>query len=142
MQLKSWASRLPNGLDEVLAERAAHLSSGQRQLLSLARALLRKPRLLIFDEATAYIDSNTEWQIQRALEALWSSSEYADMTVFVIAHRLSTVRRCDQMLVYRSGEIVEKGSFEELMALGGYGARLFEENFDYSGAGNTALADV
>jgi ATP-binding cassette subfamily B multidrug efflux pump len=142
VQLKSWASRLPNGLDEVLAERAAHLSSGQRQLLSLARALLRKPRLLIFDEATAYIDSNTEWQIQRALEGLWNSPEFSDMTVFVIAHRLSTVRRCDQMLVYRAGEIVEKGGFDELMALQGYAARLFEENFDYSGAGNTALADV
>jgi ATP-binding cassette subfamily B multidrug efflux pump len=142
VQLKSWASRLPNGLDEILAERAAHLSSGQRQLLSLARALLRKPRLLIFDEATAYIDSNTEWQIQRALEGLWNSPEYSEMTVFVIAHRLSTVRRCDQMLVYRGGEIVEKGSFDELMALQGYAAHLFDENFDYSGAGNTALADV
>ncbi len=142
VQLKAWAKTLPKGLDEILAERAAHLSSGQRQLLSLARALLRKPRLLIFDEATAYIDSNTEWRIQRALEALWNSPTYRDMTVFVIAHRLSTVRRCHQMLVYRNGEIVERGTFDELISLGGYAARLFEENFDYSDAGNKAVADV
>jgi ATP-binding cassette subfamily B protein len=98
VQLENWVRRLPLGLDTVFLERASQLSSGQRQLISLARALVRRPRLLIFDEATAYIDSLTEDMIQKAIEGLWQSGRLKDVTCFFIAHRLSTVKRCEYVL--------------------------------------------
>jgi ATP-binding cassette subfamily B protein len=129
VQLKSWVKNLPNQLDETLSERGSTLSSGQRQLLSMARAIVKKPSLIIFDEATAYVDSRTEWQVQEALDHLWSSTSFDKVTGFFIAHRLSTLRRCNRMLVYRHGEIVENGTFEELMKLKGYAAHLYNEQF-------------
>ncbi len=130
VQLKRWVQSLPGGLDFVFMERASSLSSGQRQLLSLARALVLKPRILIFDEATSYVDSLTEFQFQRALEQLWRSDALHGVTCFFIAHRLSTLRRCDRMLVFREGRIMEQGTFDHLMSIkGGYAADLFSQQF-------------
>jgi ATP-binding cassette subfamily B protein len=106
--------RLPEGYATVLGERGGGLSQGQRQLLSIARAALANPRLLILDEATSSVDTRTERQIQAALESL-----LAGRTSFVIAHRLSTIRNADRVLVLVAGQIVEQGTHEELLALRG-----------------------
>lgn len=129
VQLSSWVRNLPRQLDEVLPERGSTLSSGQRQLISMARALVKRPSIVIFDEATAYVDSRTEWQVQQALDKLWADTQFQNTTGLFIAHRLSTLRRCNRMLVYRDGEIVESGTFEELMKLNGYAAYLYQEQF-------------
>lgn len=102
--------RLPNGYDTDLSERAGNLSQGQRQLLSIARALLVDPSILILDEATSSVDTRTEIQIQEALNRLMEGR-----TSFVIAHRLSTIRNADKVLVVRDGEIIERGTHKELM---------------------------
>lgn len=107
--------RLPEGYATVLGERGSGLSQGQRQLLSIARAALAQPRILILDEATSSVDTRTERQIQSALEQIM-----ADRTSFVIAHRLSTIRNADQVLVLVKGEIVERGRHEELLAQKGF----------------------
>jgi ABC-type multidrug transport system fused ATPase/permease subunit len=106
--------RLPSKLDTPVGERGVSLSMGQRQLLSFARMILADPRLLILDEATANIDTDTEVQIQSALRRL-----LARRTAFVIAHRLSTIREADTIVVIENGRIVEKGTHNELLALGG-----------------------
>jgi ATP-binding cassette subfamily B protein len=129
VQLKDWALDLPLQLDEPLSERGSAFSSGQRQLLSLARALVHKPKILIFDEATSYIDSQTEFKVQQAIERLWELPQFFGMTGFFIAHRLSTLRKCDRMLVYKGGHIVESGTYTELMDLQGYAAKLYREQF-------------
>ena len=105
--------RLPSALDTPVGERGVSLSMGQRQLLSFARMVLANPKLLILDEATANIDTDTEVQIQIALRKLLSGR-----TAFVIAHRLSTIREADQIIVLENGKIVEKGTHSELLALG------------------------
>ncbi|OWA33846.1 multidrug ABC transporter permease [Saccharibacillus sp. O16] len=107
-------SDLPGGFDEPVVEKGSTLSAGQRQLISFARALAFDPAILILDEATANIDTETEALIQSALNVLKQGR-----TTFVIAHRLSTIRSADQILVLHRGEIVERGSHEELMAHGG-----------------------
>ncbi len=112
--------RLPEGLDAVVRERGAGLSVGQKQLIAFARALAFDPRILILDEATSSIDTETEQRIQRALERL-----LAGRTSLVIAHRLSTIRRADRILVLHKGELREQGTHQELLALRGIYYRLY-----------------
>jgi ATP-binding cassette, subfamily B, multidrug efflux pump len=117
----SFIEQLPHGYDEQVVERGSTLSSGQRQLISFARALAFDPSILILDEATASIDSETEELIQRALKVVSEGR-----TTFVIAHRLSTIRDADQILVLHRGEIVERGNHDELMALQGRYYKMYQ----------------
>jgi ATP-binding cassette subfamily B multidrug efflux pump len=116
--------RLPEGYATLLSERAGNLSQGQRQLISIARAILANPSILILDEATSSVDTRTEVQIQEALQRLME-----DRTSFVIAHRLSTIRKADTVLVVNHGEIVERGSHEELMQRKGFYYNLYMSQF-------------
>jgi ATP-binding cassette subfamily B multidrug efflux pump len=113
--------RLPQGYQTILEEGASNLSAGQRQLLSFARVLLQDPAILLLDEATANIDSETEALIQEALEVL-----LADRTVLVVAHRLSTIKKADKILVLDKGEIIEEGSHSQLMAKKGFYHELYQ----------------
>jgi len=115
---------LPDGYDTVLNEEASNISQGQKQLLTIARALLANPAILILDEATSSVDTRTEAQIQNALGSLMEGR-----TSFVIAHRLSTIRNADMILVMNHGDVIEKGSHEELLAQGGFYAELYNSQF-------------
>ena len=108
-------ARLPQGLDTVLAEGGKTLSSGERQLITIARAFARDPRLILLDEATSYIDSNTEKKIQGALGELLTGR-----TAFIVAHRLSTIRHAHRIVVINRGRIVETGTHDALMASRGF----------------------
>jgi ATP-binding cassette subfamily B protein len=116
--------QLPQGYQTDLAERASNLSQGQRQLLSIARAILADPGILVLDEATSSVDTRTEARIQQALLRLMQGR-----TSFVIAHRLSTIRDADQVLVVREGEIVERGTHQELLDLRGFYHQLYVSQF-------------
>lgn len=116
---------LPGGYDFELNEDASNVSQGQRQLITIARALLADRPILILDEATSNVDTRTEERIQRAMDILM-----AGRTSFVIAHRLSTIRSADVILVLRDGDVVESGSHEELLARGGFYAELYNSQFD------------
>lgn len=120
-QIWEMIQSLPNGLDTVVGERGHRLSGGEKQRLAIARLLLKAPRIVILDEATAHLDSENEALVQEAL-----ATAFKDRTSIVIAHRLSTVRRADQILVIESGEIKERGRHEELLALNGLYADLYE----------------
>ena len=116
---------LAGGYDFMINEEGTNLSQGQRQLVTIARAVLANRPALILDEATSNVDTRTEELIQRAMDALMQGR-----TSFVIAHRLSTIRNADVILVLRDGDIVEKGTHEELLALGGFYAELYNSQFD------------
>jgi ATP-binding cassette subfamily B multidrug efflux pump len=116
--------RLPSGYESELTERGGNLSQGQRQLLAIARAAISDPAILILDEATSSVDTRTEKHIQEALLRLMEGR-----TSFVIAHRLSTIRSADQILVVNHGEIVERGTHEELLEQEGFYARLHNSQF-------------
>ena len=120
----AFITRLPLGYDTILSERAGNLSQGQRQLISIARAILAEPSILILDEATSSVDTRTEIQIQEALHRLMK-----DRTSFIIAHRLSTIRKADTVLVINHGEIIERGSHEELMEKKGFYYNLYMSQF-------------
>ncbi len=127
-RLEDLIRSLPDGLDTVVGERGYRLSGGERQRLTIARLLLARPRVVILDEATAHLDSTSEAAVQAALgEAL------SGRTSIVIAHRLSTVRAADQILVIEAGRIVERGTHEELLAVGGRYEELYRTQFDESG---------
>lgn len=115
---------LPQGYDAEINEDASNISQGQRQLLTIARAILADRRMLILDEATSSVDTRTEERIQKAMDNLM-----AGRTSFVIAHRLSTIKSADLILVIRDGDIVEQGTHEELLALGGFYAELYNSQF-------------
>jgi ATP-binding cassette subfamily B protein len=114
-------ARQPRGYETLVGERGSTLSGGERQRLAIARALLKDPPILILDEATSALDAATEARVQRALRTL-----IRGRTTFVIAHRLSTVRDADLILVFDQGRIAERGTFAELVALGGVFTRLVE----------------
>ena len=115
---------LPGGYHMELNEEATNVSQGQKQLLTIARAILADPKILILDEATSSVDTRTEEQIQKAMDALMQGR-----TSFIIAHRLSTIRNADMILVMRDGDIVEQGNHDELMAQNGFYAQLYNSQF-------------
>jgi len=128
-RLADLVASLPDGLDTVVGERGYRLSGGERQRLTIARLLLARPRVVILDEATAHLDSTSEERVQAALgEAL------AGRTALVIAHRLSTVRAADLILVIEEGRIVERGTHAELLAAGGRYEELYRTQFDQPSA--------
>src|SRR6185503_5394666 len=131
-------THLPEGYDARVGERGVKLSVGEKQRVSIARALLKNTPIIILDEATASVDTATEKLIQEALERLM-----AHRTSFVIAHRLSTIRRADQILVLRHGEIIERGTHDELLAAQGLYAKLARiQNTTFIEEGFEKLATV
>mgnify|MGYP001224210922 CR=1 FL=1 len=118
--------KFPNGYETIVGERGVKLSGGQRQRIAIARALLADPRILILDEATSSLDSESEALIQEGLNRLRQGR-----TTFVIAHRLSTIRAADQILVVESGQIIERGTHEELIALGGRYKQLYDKQYRF-----------
>ena len=126
--IHSYISRLPQGYDTVLTDNGASISKGQKQLLTIARAMLLDAQMLILDEATSNVDTRTEQRIQDAMRQLMQGK-----TCFVIAHRLSTIRSADNILVLDKGEVVEQGTHESLMAQKGYYYKLYNAQFDSAG---------
>jgi ATP-binding cassette subfamily B protein len=130
--------KLPNGYDTIVGERGHTLSGGERQRISIARAILHDPRILILDEATSSVDTETEYKIQEALDRL-----VADRTVFAIAHRLSTLRRADRIFVIEEGRMLEQGTHRELLALpGGTYRRLCELQQELTGQHETGPSNL
>ena len=121
----SFIRRLPNGYDTVIAEDGGNISQGQKQLLCIARVMLCLPPMLILDEATSSIDTRTEVRIQAAFARMMQGR-----TSFIVAHRLSTIREADVILVMKDGHIVEQGDHDELLAQGGFYAKLYNSQFE------------
>lgn len=121
----SFVHALPGGYNMVLNEDASNISQGQKQLLTIARAILKDPKILILDEATSSVDTLTEVQIQKAMDNLMKNR-----TSFIIAHRLSTIRNADLILVMNHGDIVEQGTHKELLEKGGFYANLYNSQFE------------
>ena len=123
-KIHSYIMQLPDGYDTVITEDGMNISQGQKQMLTIARAMLSDAKMLILDEATSNVDTRTEQQIQSAMRELMQ-----DRTCFVIAHRLSTVQNADTILVVQHGDIVEQGSHEQLMQQGGVYAGMYHSQF-------------
>ncbi len=123
-RIHSYIKRLPQGYDTLITDDGANISKGQKQLLTIARAMLMEAPMLILDEATSNVDTRTEVRIQQAMRALMQ-----DKTCFVIAHRLSTIQNADLILVVKDGNIVETGSHESLMAMHGFYRKLYDAQF-------------
>lgn len=121
----SFINKLPNGLNEEIIEKGENISQGQRQLLSFARTVIHKPQVLILDEATANIDTETEVLIQESLEKMKNIG-----TMLVVAHRLSTIQHADKIIVLQNGEIIETGNHQELLKLRGYYYKLYQLQFE------------
>ena len=121
----SFIRRLPQGYDTVISEDGGNLSQGQKQLLCIARIMLLSPPMLILDEATSSIDTRTEIQIQKAFDKMMQGR-----TSFVVAHRLSTIKEADNILVMRDGHIVEQGRHQQLLDAGGFYAKLYASQFE------------
>src|SRR5213075_1237849 len=121
---EEFVEKFPQKFDTIVGERGVKLSGGQRQRIAIARAILADPKLLILDEATSSLDSESEAMIQDGLRSLRSGR-----TTFVIAHRLSTIESADQILVLEHGEIIERGTHRELIALGGRYRQLYEKQY-------------
>ena len=121
----SFIDKMPNGINEEIIEKGENLSQGQRQLLSFARTVIHKPQILILDEATANIDTETEVLIQESLEKMKSIG-----TMLVVAHRLSTIQHADQIIVLQNGEVIETGNHQELLKKKGYYYKLYQLQFE------------
>jgi ATP-binding cassette subfamily B protein len=135
-QVDALVAELPDGLDTVVGERGYRFSGGEKQRIAIARLLLKQPSIVILDEATAHLDSESEAAVQRAL-----SVALAGRTALVIAHRLSTVRDADQILVVDDGRIVERGRHAELVAAGGLYAELYRTQFAVADSPTPAYVD-
>ena len=120
----SFIKRLPQGYDTVIGESGGSLSQGQKQLLCIARVMLCLPPMLFLDEATSSIDTRTEIRIQKAFDTMMQGR-----TTFIVAHRLSTIREADVILVMKDGHIIEQGDHESLLRQGGFYAKLYESQF-------------
>ena len=123
----SFITRMPEGYDTVISEDGGSLSQGQKQLLCIARVMLCQPPMLILDEATSSIDTRTELMVQEAFDRMMEGR-----TSFIVAHRLSTIRKADQILVMKEGKIIEQGNHEELLAKGGFYCELYNSQFAVS----------
>ena len=123
----SFIKRLPQGYDTVIGEDGGGISQGQKQLLCIARVMLCLPPMLILDEATSSIDTRTEVRIQKAFQRMMEGR-----TSFIVAHRLSTIRDADVILVMKDGHIIEQGDHQGLLAKGGFYAELYNSQFDHN----------
>ncbi len=125
-RIHGFITRLPQGYDTVLGDDGGNISEGQKQLLCIARVMLTHPPMLILDEATSSIDTRTELRIQKAFDELMQNK-----TSFIVAHRLSTIKNADLILVMNKGNVIEKGTHEELLAQGGFYAELYNSQFEH-----------
>lgn len=124
-KIHSYIKRLPKGYDTIIREDGTNISKGQKQLLTIARAMLLDCKMLILDEATSNVDTRTEIKIQQAMRKLME-----DKTCFIIAHRLSTIQNSDLILVVNNGNIIEQGNHEELMKKKGFYYKLYNSQFE------------